>query len=331
MTAHEPRTAGPHAAGSRTTVVVITRDRRDQLLHTLDRLAALPERPHVVVVDNGSSDGTAGAVAARHPGVTLVSPGRNLGAVGRTLGARHARTPYVAFSDDDSWWEPGALAAAERLLDAHPRLGLVAATVRVGDEGRDDPLNAELAASPLGREHGLPGTRVLGFLACAAVARREAFLEAGGYHPVVFFAGEEQLLAYDLEACGWAVCHCPEVVAVHSPVGGVRDGRRAVMRRNAVLTAWLRRPLSVAARRTGRLVADARRDPEAREALRGVLERLPAALRARRRLPPKVEAAARLVDGGGARGRRRGTAPGARDGAAGVDAEGEARAGAPVR
>ncbi|MEV5448147.1 glycosyltransferase, partial [Streptomyces sp. NPDC052644] len=200
MTAHEPRTAGPHAAASRTTVVVITRDRRDQLLHTLDRLAALPERPHVVVVDNGSSDGTAGAVAARHPGVTLVSPGRNLGAVGRTLGARHARTPYVAFSDDDSWWEPGALAAAERLLDAHPRLGLVAATVRVGDEGRDDPLNAELAASPLGREHGLPGTRVLGFLACAAVARREAFLEAGGYHPVVFFAGEVQLLAFDLVA-----------------------------------------------------------------------------------------------------------------------------------
>ncbi|MDT9683978.1 glycosyltransferase [Streptomyces sp. TRM76323] len=292
MTAHE----------TRTTVVVITRDRRDQLLRTLDRLARLPERPPVVVVDNASSDGTAEAVAARHPEVTLLCPGRNLGAVGRTLGARHAHTPYVAFSDDDSWWEPGALAAAERLLDAHPRLGLVAAAVRVGDGGRDDPLNAELAASPLGREHGLPGTRVLGFLACAAVARRQAFLEAGGYHPVVFFAGEEQLLAYDMEACGWAVCHCPEVVAVHSPSGGVRGGRRAVMRRNAALTAWLRRPLSVAARRTGALAAQARRDPEAREALRGVLERLPAALRARRRLPPRVEAAARRVEGDRVRG-----------------------------
>ncbi|MFJ8693282.1 glycosyltransferase family 2 protein [Streptomyces roseolilacinus] len=294
MTAHE----------ARTTVVVITRDRRERLLHTLDRLARLPERPPVVVVDNASSDGTAEAVAARHPGVTLLSPGRNLGAVGRTLGARHARTPYVAFSDDDSWWEPGALATAERLLDAHPRLGLVAASVRVGDGGRGDPLDTELAASPLGRRHGLPGTRVLGFLACAAVARREAFLQAGGYHPVVFFAGEEQLLAYDMEACGWAVCHCPEVVAVHSPDGGAREGRRAVMRRNAALTAWLRRPLSVAVRRTGALAADARRDPEAREALRGVLERLPAALRARRRLPAAVEAAARHVEGGRARGGR---------------------------
>ncbi|KAF0648187.1 MULTISPECIES: glycosyltransferase [Streptomyces] len=298
--------APPGAAWARTTVVVITRDRRDQLLRTLERLAALPGRPPVVVVDNASSDGTAEAVAARYPEVLLVSPGRNLGAVGRTLGVRHARTPYVAFSDDDSWWQPGALAAAERLLDDHPRLGLVAASVRVGEDGRrEDPLNAELASSPLGREPGLPGTRVLGFLACAAVARREAYLEAGGYHPVVFFAGEEQLLAYDLEACGWAVCHCPEVVAVHGPVGGVRGGRRAVMRRNAVLTAWLRRPVGVALRRTGRLAADAarrgaeaREAREAREALRGVLERLPAALRARRRLPAHVEEAARRVEGG---------------------------------
>ncbi|MFF9631865.1 hypothetical protein [Streptomyces fradiae] len=76
---------------------------------------------------------------------------------------------------------------------------------------------------------------------------------------------------------------------MHGPVGGVGGGRRAVMRRNAVLTARLRRPVRVAPRRTGRLAADASRHGaaagEAREAPRGVLERLPAALRARRGLP----------------------------------------------
>ena len=41
-------------------VVVITRDRADDLLRTLDRLRRLPERPAVVVVDNGSGDGTPG-------------------------------------------------------------------------------------------------------------------------------------------------------------------------------------------------------------------------------------------------------------------------------
>ncbi|GAA4931908.1 glycosyltransferase [Streptomyces coeruleoprunus] len=283
-------------AAPRTTVVVITRDRRDQLLHTLDRLSRLPERPPLIVVDNASTDGTAEAVARHHPDARLLKPGRNLGAVGRTLGVREARTPYVAFSDDDSWWEPGALATAERVLDAHPRVGLLAATIHVANQNAPDPLNAELAASPLGHAADLPGPQVLGFLACAAVARREAFLAAGGYHPVVFFGGEEQLLAYDLTACGWAVCHCPEVRAVHRPVGGVRDGRRAVMRRNAALTAWLRRPVRVALRQTGALVVAAPRDAEAREALRGLVARLPAALRARAPLPPDVEAAARRVD-----------------------------------
>ncbi|ORT55967.1 glycosyltransferase family 2 protein [Streptomyces sp. CB03238] len=284
-------------ADSRTTVVVITHNRRDQLLATLDRLAALPERPPLIVVDNASTDGTPEAVADRHPQVTVLPPGLNLGAAGRNIGVRHARTPYVAFSDDDSWWEPGALGRAADLMDRHPRLGLLAARVRVGPDGEPDPLNDQLAASPLERVADLPGPPVLGFLACAAVARREAYLEAGGYHPILFLGGEETLLAYDLAARGWGVCHSPDVVAVHSPVGGVRPGRPAVQLRNAALTAWLRRPLTVALRHTRGIAVRARREPEAREALRDLLGRLPAALRERRPLPAAVEAAARAVEG----------------------------------
>lgn len=283
-------------ADPRTTVVVITHNRREQLLHTLDRLAGLPERPPVIVVDNASTDGTPEAVARLHPAVDLLASGLNLGAPGRNIGVREARTPYVAFSDDDSWWEPGSLARAADLLDRHERLGLLAAGVRVGSDGEPDPLNGMLAASPLGRAGDLPGPQVLGFLACAAVARREAYLEAGGYHPILFLGGEETLLAYDLAARGWGVCHAPDVMAVHCPSGGVRPGRPAVQRRNAALTAWLRRPVPVALRHTRRLAADARRDPEARRALWQLFRRLPAALRARRPLPAGVESAARLVD-----------------------------------
>ncbi|UYQ60234.1 glycosyltransferase [Streptomyces peucetius] len=281
---------------TRITVVVITRDRRENLLHTLDRLAALPERPPVIVVDNGSSDGTAEAVRRHHPDHLLLTPGRNLGTLGRNLGVRRARTPYVAFSDDDSWWEPGSLAAAEGLLDAYPRLGLLAARIRVGTEGGTDPLDAALARSPLEPVADLPGQPVLGFLACGAVARRDAFLDAGGYHPVLFFGGEETLLAYDLSARGWGVCHVPGVVAVHCPTKEVRPGRPAVMLRNAALTAWLRRPVPVALRHTAALVTAPRRDPEARTELGRMLRRLPAALRARESLPAGVESAARQLD-----------------------------------
>lgn len=149
---------------------------------------------------------------------------------------------------------------------------------------------------PLGTDPELPGTRVLGFLGCAAVARRTAYLDAGGYHPLLFFGAEETLLAYDLAARGWGVAHCPEVVAHHHPAVTERRHRSAVVRRNELLTAWLRRPLPYALGRTRRLAAEARRDPAARRALRETLARLPAALRQRRPLPPEVERAARRVE-----------------------------------
>ena len=44
---------------TRVTVAVITHDRREELARALGRLAALPSRPEVIVVDNASSDGTA--------------------------------------------------------------------------------------------------------------------------------------------------------------------------------------------------------------------------------------------------------------------------------
>ncbi|GAA0952335.1 glycosyltransferase family 2 protein [Actinocorallia libanotica] len=280
-----------------TTIVIATRDRRRELARTLEHLLALPERPRVTVVDNGSRDGTADLVARRFPGVDLIRLGRNHGSAARNLGVRAARTPYVAFSDDDSWWEPGALRRAADLLDAHPRLALISAATLVGP-GRDpDPLNAVLAGSPLPARPELPGTPVLGFLACASIVRREAFLQARGFHPLLFFAGEETLLALDLRTHGWELCHVPSVRALHHPsTSRPSRGRLALEQRNALLTAWLRRPLRTAARGTARLAAAALHDPEARTALAGLLRRLPAALRERRPLPAHLEDQARLLE-----------------------------------
>lgn len=138
---------------------------------------------------------------------------------------------------------------------------------------------------------------MFGFLARGAVVRRGAFLEVGGFHPLIFFGGEETLLAYDLAAMGWGVSYCPEVVAHHHPGPSSRnDERTAVMRRNELIGCWLRRPLPLAARRTAGLLTEAGRDPVARAALGGLLAGLPAALWQRRPLPPWVEEAARRVD-----------------------------------
>jgi GT2 family glycosyltransferase len=285
-------------ASSRVTVVIATRNRRDELAHTLRRLGALPERPEIIVVDNASTDGTPDAVARDFACVRVVELERNRGAVARNIGVQEARTPYVAFSDDDSWWEPGALETAAGLLDAYPRLGLIAARPLVGDERRPDPIADRMRDSPLPSDDRLPGPAVLGFLGCAAIVRRTAFLEVGGYSDVLFFVGEERLLAYDLAAAGWGLSYVPEVVAVHrpSPIRASARHREGLELRNEVLTAWLRRPLPVALTRTLGLAARTVNSAGARSAWPSALVRLPAALRHRRPLPEPVERQARLLE-----------------------------------
>jgi GT2 family glycosyltransferase len=275
------------------TVVMATRDRREQVLASLARLTALPERPPVVLVDNGSRDGTADAVHARFPAVAVLELGRNLGAPARTLGVEAARTPYVAFADDDSWWAPGSLPRAAEHFARSPRLGLLAARILVGQEEALDPVCEEMARSPLPPAPDLPGPPVLGFVACGAVVRRQAYLDVGGFSPVVFFLGEETVLSQDLAAAGWALAYVDDVVAHHHPAPGAeRSGRRRLQQRNALLSTWLRRPLPVAVRHT----LAAARDVERRPALRDAARRLPQVLAARRTLPPHVERQVRLLE-----------------------------------
>ncbi|MFF5232981.1 glycosyltransferase family 2 protein [Dactylosporangium sp. NPDC000521] len=282
------------------TVVIATRNRSGLLGRTLERLAALPDRPAgVVVVDNASVDGTPAMVADRFPGVTVLPLRRNEGAVARNHGVRAARTPYVAFADDDSWWAPGALARCAALFDACPRLALIAARTLVGPQEHVDPMADVLAAAPLGVPEDLPGPAVLGFLACSAVVRRDAFLACGGFDPVVFFIGEEQRMAWDLYSAGWGLAYCADVVAHHHPAPSTvrqRHHKEMLAARNRALTAWMRRPVRVAAGMSAGLLRAAGADPVARRAVLQLLARLPAGL-ARRTAPrPSLEAVLERLD-----------------------------------
>jgi GT2 family glycosyltransferase len=278
-------------------VVLLTHDRRDEALTAVARLLDLPERPPVVVVDNASGDGTAEVVAEKFPEVTLLALGHNLGAVGRNLGVRALATPYVAFCDDDTWWDPGSLTRAADLLQAHPGLAVITATILVEPGGRDDPVNVELRESPVVGPSWLPGPALGSFLAGASVVRREAFLACGGFDARLWLGGEEELLAADLAAAGWELCHVQDMVVHHAP-SRARDAhlRRRHGIRNTLWFTWLRRPVGPALRRTWFL---ARTVPRDRVSLLGLLDALrgaPWVLRDRRVLPPWAEVRFRALE-----------------------------------
>ncbi|MQA31958.1 glycosyltransferase family 2 protein [Modestobacter roseus] len=286
----EPDTTGA-GADPRVAVVVITHNRRDELLLALTRLRGLPEQPHVVVVDNGSSDGTADAVRGEHTWVELIASPENLGAVGRNLGVARLDTPYVAFCDDDTWWDPGSLRAAADAFDAHPRLAVVTARILVEPGGTEDPIVAELRDSPVVGADWLPGPALGSFLAGASVLRREAFDEVGGFDERLWLGGEEELMAGDLAARGWELCYLPELT-IHHQASTARDPhkRRADGIRNTLWTTWLRRPFKPALRRTLHLLRTVPKDRVTARGLLAALRGLPWLVRERRVLPPHAEA-----------------------------------------
>ena len=121
---------------------MIIHNRQWEALCSLVKLAGLPERPAVVVVDNDSSDGTAEAVAPAHRQVTLVAARDNLGAVGRP--------------------RRGA-----DVLDGHPSLASVTGRILVEPGGRQDPIVAELEDPPRALARAVPwaADRSLGYRA----------------------------------------------------------------------------------------------------------------------------------------------------------------------
>lgn len=281
--------------GADCSVVIITRDRAERLREVLARLTALPEQPPVLVVDNGSTDATPRAIAEAR-GVQGIFPGRNAGAAGRNIGVATARTPYVAFSDDDSWWAPGALRRAGELFERHPRLALIGARVLVGPGERLDPTCLEMKHSTLARASDLPGPSILGFIACGAIVRRAAFLSAGGFHPRFEVGGEEGLLAIDLARAGGGLAYCEDIVAHHYPDAcGERPLRRARMVRNDLWTAWLRRSAGDALAATASVTRAAMRDAAARRGLAAALRGASWVRRERRPVGSPLEGQLRLL------------------------------------
>ena len=299
------------AGDSRLGVVVLTHNRREELLQTLDRLSDLPERPRVLVVDNASMDGTTAAVSLRFPELEYLRLERNIGAAARNLGLVRLDRRYVALCDDDTWWEPHALSRAADILDAHPRLAVVTARVLIGPECRPDPTSEEMARSPLQGDPGVPGKPLLGFLAGASVVRRDALLAAGAFEPRFFLGGEEELLALDLETAGWRMTYVEDLVVHHHP-SAIRDaaGRRRLLLRNRLWVAWLRRPARVAVASTAALANRSLVDPDARRAFLQALCGARWTLRRRRVVPENVEQRIKLLEAQKRQGRRRLARPG---------------------
>ena len=289
--ASEPASRPQSAAAPRMTVVVLSRDHVRQTVDTVARVTALPEAPSVIVADNGSSDATVSLLGSLFPRVRIVQGLRDLGTAGFNRAIALVSTDYVACCDDSTWWAPGALARAVRLLDANPRVAVLSARI-VGDDEREIHPGCLMvgATSPAAAEPGvaaLPGPALVHYMANACILRTRVFRSIGGYDEHLAAGAAEELTALDVLSAGHSIVYCEEALAHRQPLmTWVTRSQHCTLARNAAWVAWMRLPARDAIRATGHALAVFARQhslgPAGIALLRGAFWTLP-----RRRVVPR--------------------------------------------
>jgi GT2 family glycosyltransferase len=236
--------------------IVLAYRRRDEVAHTLDRLAELP-LDEVIVVDNASGDGTAELVRSRGGAVRLIDAGANIGSAGRNLGADAARGEFLVMLDDDSYPLPGAIETAVGVLSRAPRVALVGGSVRDVDTVGRIVFDAGVGSFDWWQRAGRAGNPADGLPAFffpegACVVRREAYLEAGGCFEPYFVTLTELDLTTRLVALGSEVRYVATAVFEHRKAMTGRTSGARILRlrvRNQIWHFWLRFPATLAVRR----------------------------------------------------------------------------------
>jgi glycosyltransferase involved in cell wall biosynthesis len=186
-------------------VCVVVKDRRELMLRCLDAILDQQPRPdEVVVVDNGSTDGTWEALqqrASTEPLLRLVQDTGSLGRI-RNVAARTATCDVVAFTDSDCRPQPGWLAAG--LAALAPDLGVV--------QGRTVPEHPPTVRWSATQDIGAPSGL---WEACNVFYRRQALLESGGFDESVGFFGEDTVAGWAVERAGWRTGWAPDAVVAH--------------------------------------------------------------------------------------------------------------------
>ena len=249
------------------------------------------DRLEIILVDDGSTDGSVTFVRTHFPNVRVVTMGQNRGlAAACNRGASIARGEILALLNNDTEVEPEWVAALVAALEAHPWAGAAASKMLLFD--RRNVLHS--AGDMMGID-GIPRNRgvwevdrgqydhqrvVFGGCGGAVAYRRKVWDELGGFDEALFMYLEDVDLAWRMQLRGWGTVFAPDARVYHhlsatggGPLASFYTGRNTIwviaknMPGPLLRRYW--RPVVIAQWRIARDALRAWRGAAARARLRG--------------------------------------------------------------
>jgi GT2 family glycosyltransferase len=242
-------TGGPRGApvNSEFSVIIPNWNGVEHLPTCLDSLRRQTiERVEVMVVDNGSTDGSLQLLGDRYPEVRLLALGENRGFAGAcNAGMRAAEGEFTVLLNNDTEVDAQWLEEVRSAFKRHPEAGMVASKMLLFD--RRDMFHT---AGDFYRVDGVPGNRgvwqqddgqyddeeyVFGACGGSAAYRREMLAEVGLLDEDFFYSCEDVDLAWRAQLAGWRCVYAPRAIVYHklSATGGgttasFYDGRNTI-------------------------------------------------------------------------------------------------------
>jgi GT2 family glycosyltransferase len=229
-------------------VIIVNRNTKEYLLSCL-RSVLENEKPtewNIIVVDNGSRDGSAAEVGKTFPSVDLIENEGNLGfAKAVNQGLQKASGRYVLLLNPDTQVKKRAIGELILFMDAHPDAGIAGAGLLNSDGSRQNSianfpsLATELFNKSLLRwvfPEKFPGKErnysepieVDSVIGACMMVRRDAIEQVGLLDEDYFLFLEETDWCFRIRKAGWKVYHVPQAEVYHfQGKSAEKDKRRA--------------------------------------------------------------------------------------------------------
>jgi GT2 family glycosyltransferase len=225
------------------TVFILNWNRRDDTIEAIKSVQEQTYKPiQILVVDNGSTDGSPEAIEQAFPEATSVRLDQNYGCPGgRNRGIPHAKGEFIFFLDNDGLLEPDAVEQAHNAISKDSRIAVISGKTVFYKTGETHFLFGDNSAADR-------SFFTAEFSGGASMHRAVIYEEIGLYPDDYMYGGEETNLAMRLIDHGWLIQYVPSVVMHHKVLSSARDRRREFVGicSNVQATYWSLYPLELA-------------------------------------------------------------------------------------